>query len=284
MTAEAPRPKSTGFRVYCDESNTDGHKPHPVYGAILVSLDHILEVQREIKEWRQREDMHGELKWEKVRGGLKLKKYKSLVDLLFSLGRQRRLLQFKAIVLDTRAPEYRTFSQGDEELGFYKFYYHWLLRYFARFPVEHGCPLRVIIDERYLYKDTTDPYTLLKILLNRGIRREFQTTTDVVTKVEPLNSKRSDLLQAADVLMGAVGFHNQDFHLLPNPKKEKVELARYIALKLRLRDLKQMTHPLKEDFKIVRWYWGSGPRPRYRRRAADNPRPVNRRPIPDGLF
>ena len=32
-----------GFRVYCDESNTDSHKPHPVYGAILVALDHIRE-------------------------------------------------------------------------------------------------------------------------------------------------------------------------------------------------------------------------------------------------
>jgi len=59
-----------------------------------------------------------------------------------------------------------------------------------------------------------------------------------VKKVEPLNSKRSDLLQAADVLMGAVGFHNQDFHLRPNADKDKVELARYIAARLGRPDLK----------------------------------------------
>ena len=56
--------------------------------------------------------MRGELKWEKVHGGLRLKKYKSLVDLLFSLARQRQLLHFKAIILDRRAPEYKTYSKG----------------------------------------------------------------------------------------------------------------------------------------------------------------------------
>ena len=60
----------SGYRVYCDESNTDGRKPHPVYGAILVALDDIREVQQELADWRSREEMHGELKWEKVRGGL----------------------------------------------------------------------------------------------------------------------------------------------------------------------------------------------------------------------
>ena len=53
----------SGFRVYCDESNTDGRKRHPVYGAILVSLDDIRTVQRAIKEWRDREGIHDELKW-----------------------------------------------------------------------------------------------------------------------------------------------------------------------------------------------------------------------------
>src|SRR5215216_1541000 len=145
--------KLSGFRVYCDESNTDSHKPYPVYGAILVALDDIREVQRELADWRRREDMHGELKWEKVRGGLRLTKYKSLVDLLFSLARQRQLLHFKAIILDRHAPEYRTYSKGNDELGFYKFYYHWLLQHFVKFPIRHRCHLRVIIDERPLPKD-----------------------------------------------------------------------------------------------------------------------------------
>ena len=107
--ADAPR-KLTGYRVYCDESNTDGGKAHPVYGAILVALDDVRAVQAEIADWRQRERMHGELKWERCRGGLRLKKYKSYVDLLFHLARHRQLIQFKAIILDRRAPEYEVFT------------------------------------------------------------------------------------------------------------------------------------------------------------------------------
>jgi len=73
--------------------------------------------------------------------------------------------------------------------------------------------------------------------------------------------------------MGAIGFHCQDFHLRPGATKEKIELARYIAARLGLRDLKHETNPIKETLKIVRWHWSStGPKPRYRRRAADNPR------------
>ena len=71
----------------------------------------------------------------------------------------------------------------------------------------------------------------------------------MVTKVEPLNSKQSDLLQAADVLMGGIGFHCQDLHLKPNANKEKVELARYFAARLGICDLKHERNPIKETFK-----------------------------------
>jgi hypothetical protein len=274
--------KLSGYRVYCDESNTDGGKPHPVYGAILVSLDDLPAVQREIKDWRDREGMHSELKWESLRGGLRLKKYKSLVDLLFWLARQRQLIQFKAIILDKRAPEYRTYSKGNDEIGFYKTYYHWLLWYFAPFPLRHRCKLRVIIDDRNLPKNAKDPFTKLKFALNNGIRKELDATAvDVVTEVKPLDSNQSDLLQVADVLMGAVGYHNQDFHLKPGASKYKVELARYIAGRVGRPTLKDETSPNKEDIKIVRWHWKSrGPKPRYRRRAADNPRASSRSPNP----
>lgn len=272
--------KLSGFRVYCDESNTDGGKRHPVYGAILVALDDLPTVQREIAAWRQREGIHGELKWEKMRGGLRLKKYKSLVELLFSLARHRQLIQFKAIILDRHAPEYRIYSKGNDEIGFYKTYYHWLLWYFAKFPLRHRCKLRVIIDDRNLPKNAKDPFTKLKFALNNGIRKELDATADdVVTEVTPLDSKQSDLLQVADLLMGAVGYHSQGFHLDPKANKGKVELARYIAARVGRPDLKHETSPNKEDLKIVRWHWSSqGPKPRYRRRAADNPRHTSRRP------
>ena len=49
--AETARQLS-GYRVYRDESNTDGRKRHPVYGAIL-SRWMIRDVQRELAAWRR---------------------------------------------------------------------------------------------------------------------------------------------------------------------------------------------------------------------------------------
>jgi hypothetical protein len=134
--------------------------------------------------------------------------------------------------------------------------------------------MKVIIDNRSLPKNAKDPFTKLKFALNNGIRKELDATADdVVTEVRPLDSKQSDLLQIADLLMGAVGYHNQDCHLDPKANKHKRELARYIAGRVGRPTLKNETSPNKEDFKIVRWHWSSqGPKPRYRRRAADNPR------------
>ena len=143
-----------GFHVYCDESNTDSGKRHPIYGGILVSVNNLATVDRAIAHWRAKEQMHGELAWTKVDPG-RYAKYKSLVDLFLILCSTDRLMHFKAIVLDTGTPEYRTFSRGDKELGFYKFYYHFLLRYFAKFADRHRCQMEVIIDERPVKGDPT---------------------------------------------------------------------------------------------------------------------------------
>lgn len=274
-----PPPKLKGLRAYCDESNTDGKKTHPVYGAILIPLDNVRKVQRAITEWRQREQMHSELKWERMHGGLKLVKFKSFVDLLMTLIKRRRLMHFKAIILDRRAPAYLTYSKGSDHIGFYKFYYHGLHRHFAPFPLKHRCRLRVIIDERTIPRGVANPYIKLKYALNNGVRKDYRVKRDVIASVHPLQSKDYDLLQAADVLMGAIGYHNQDFHLRPDANKDKVELARYIAVKFALRHLKLETRPMREDLKIVRWYWPGQERQRWRRRPVDNPRHSSRRPL-----
>jgi hypothetical protein len=264
---DAPR-QIRGFHVYCDESNTDGRKQFPVYGGILIAVNNLATVQRAITDWRIREEMLREIKWNKVDRGPRLAKYTSLVDLFFMLSR-KGLMHFKAIVLDVRDPKYSAYSEDDYEVGFYKFYYHFLLSYFALFAVKHRCPMEVIIDERSV---KGDPCTVLKIVLNHGRRKHYKNapSDDVVTRLEPLGSEKSDFLQLADLLMGAIGFHCQGHHLRPDAKQAKVQLAHYIARKAALRDLTTETAYLKETFKIERWHWG--PRPPRRRK------PVRRRP------
>ena len=71
--------------------------------------------------------------------------------------------------------------------------------------------------------------------------------------VEARDSKQAVLLQLADVIMGAIGFHSSDLHLRPDARKAKVDLAAYIARKAPLRDLKQVTRYTKWNFKIERW-------------------------------
>jgi hypothetical protein len=252
-----------GFHVYCDESNTDRRKPHPVFGGILVAVNNLDTVQGEIAKWRSKEQMSGELAWTKV-GGF-YRQYRSLIDLFFVLSsKQRGLIHFKAFVLDIRTPEYRVYSKGNKDIGFYKDYYHFLLFHFAKFPYQHNCQMEVFIDERTV---NVDPYVPLKIILNSGIRKHFKVSEDLVSRVEPIASEKSDLLQLADVLMGAVGFHNMDYHLREKAKPDKVNLARYIAGRLHLYDLKQETPKYQEYFKLERWYWG--PRPPRKRRPAD---------------
>src|SRR5688500_14722831 len=114
---DSPPCQYAGLRVYCDESNSEPGKPYPVDGASMAPADHVETVRRELQQWREREQLQGEIKWNKLHGYTRLVKYTSLVDLIFSLAGPRQLLQFKAIILDRRAPEYKTYSKGNDELG-----------------------------------------------------------------------------------------------------------------------------------------------------------------------
>lgn len=245
MAKPAP-PKPDAFHVYCDESQTTAAR-YMVFGGIITATNNLQFLERAIAEWRVTQNYPRELKWTKVSNG-KYAEYVSLVDLFFALVRSRRI-HFRALVLDTHYVNYRTLSAEDRELGFYKFYYHYLLWNFAPYANVHRCDMYVFIDQR---STRANPLSVLHIVLNHAIRRDFGIT-DAVKCVEARDSKKAPLLQLADVIMGAIGFHSNDLHLRPDARKAKVDLAHYIARKVPLRDLKQVTAFPKWHFKIERW-------------------------------
>jgi len=84
-------------------------------------------------------------------------------------------------------------------------------------------------------------FATLCTILNRGIRKKYGRKADVVRNIDAVDSKACNMIQVADVLMGAVGYHYNDCHLRQGARRAKIELAEYIAGKANLLSLKQKT-------------------------------------------
>jgi hypothetical protein len=236
-------PKS--HHVYCDESQTSGQR-FVVYGGIILTANNAAAFDDVIEQWRATKNFRGELKWTKV-SKAKYRDYRTIVDMFFEHV-AGRYLHFKAMVCDRQDPAYRH-QRSDREIGFYKLYYQFLLRKFAVYADGDEHRLYVFLDQR----DTKYKLEVLKIILNRGIRKMYGRTADVVQAVEARDSKKCNVMQVADVIMGAIGFHNNDWHRQPGASKAKIELAKYVARKARLTSLKHRTAPRRVDFEI--WIW-----------------------------
>ncbi|MEN8220071.1 MAG: DUF3800 domain-containing protein [Pseudomonadota bacterium] len=92
----------------------------------------------------------------------------------------------------------------------------------------------VFLDER------SSSYSLseLKSTLNEGIRKHYGRKVDVVRNIEPISSHKSDILQLADVLMGAVGYHYNDCHQQSNAaKKELADYREIVSWRIGTRNL-----------------------------------------------
>jgi hypothetical protein len=113
-------------------------------------------------------------------------------------------------------------------------------------------------DKYIIYLDERNSsYSLktLKIVLNRGLKKKFKgkITRDIIRNIEPKNSKDSNILQVADILMGAIGYEMNLCHLRSNAKRGKVLLCEYIANKAGLMNLMQEIPYRKKDFSI--WHF-----------------------------
>lgn len=215
-----------------------------VFGGIIVSDAMLTRFHQKMQEWRGRERMTAELKWNKV-SAQKYSEYVSLVDLFFHQATQRLLL-FKSVVFDTYEIDYKTYHEGDHEIGFYKFFYQFILHKFGRHAAKGHRRLIIHFDERKTH------YSLEKfrVILNRGMRKKYNLNEDVVRAVQVVRSHDSDVIQIADVLMGAVGFQWNGLHLLPESRRAKIDLAAHIAQKAGLSSLAKQTPWGADQFEI----------------------------------
>lgn len=222
------------FLLYCDENNTQSAH-YMLIGGLWIPQECKDGLSDRLAYVRRNFNMSAEFKWTKVSRS-KLPAYYAWVDCFFDSPE----VGFRCIVIDTHLLDYRTFHKNDQELGFYKFYFQLISR-----NIEPGNLYWLYTDERNNRK--RNRLEVLRIITNRYWLKK--ANTEPLRAIEPRRSHEEDLLQLADVLLGAVGYAWNSGRDSP----AKMDLMSYIAKRLGWPSLRLATLPSVTRFNI--WHW-----------------------------
>ncbi len=179
--------------VYCDESHPDLFASRDsvfsylVIGGIWAARDNRSRFKAELHELRDKHHYGGEFKWQKASGS-KVEFYLDLVEWFFAQGDE---LRYRCVVVDKRRVDLARYHDGDQELGFYKFYYQ-LLKHWIR----PGNAYQVFVD--FKTNRRRDRLWDLRQCI------EHACVESTIPLVQAVRSEESVLIQMADFLTGAV--------------------------------------------------------------------------------
>jgi hypothetical protein len=233
------------LHVYCDESRQCKDR-YMVIGGIVINSKNVDEFNATMANFRLEQNMNSELKWSKVTNQ-KLNEYKRFVDFFFALNNTDKL-HFKCVIIDNHMVNHRKFADGDKEISFQKFYYQLLFHKF-------GCKYYMSkYDTKFIvhpdHRNTKYSLEDLRNILNNGMAKKFGYDVRPFISIEPKHSHQSEPVQLNDIILGAIGFQKNGYHLLATSRTSKIELANYIAELAGLKNLANSTGYGKHRFDI----------------------------------
>lgn len=209
------------WACYADESSITKAK-HSVVGGTVVRSDRLKFVLNGIAELRTKHKMSAELKWSKI-SNQKYDAYLDLVNFFFSM-RSRGYLAFHATTFENSKWNHRMWNENDSDIGLSKLYYQMLLHQYIR---DYGdvASLYICLDRRRSSTSLDDFHRIL----NAGASKDYKLTFGPVRVLTSKDSKKSDMLQLNDVILGAVAAHKNGRHLLNETRASKRDLANVVA-------------------------------------------------------
>lgn len=200
------------INIYCDESchlENDNHKSM-VIGGISCPISKVRDITSKIKLLKESHNLprHREIKWTRI-SPAKEKFYSELIDLFA----KENCLRFRAIkVADKTQLDHEKFNQTHND-WYYKIYYD-MLKHILQPHKDYN-----------IYIDIKDTIGCQKICKLQEIL-QHKTKNDAVgiQKIQQIRSYESEILQLADVLIGAVGYKDR-LNELGNKKNSFVKLS-----------------------------------------------------------
>ncbi|WP_419005054.1 DUF3800 domain-containing protein [Collinsella stercoris] len=202
--------------VYCDESRvtSDRSDEFMIVGAVMCPADRKRDVVGKIDRLRSFYSVQGEFGWKTVCPS-KLPFFEALVNMFFT----DPDLRFRCVVVSRTRTDFK-----DDEERFQKIYYQ-VFNKWLDVRDEH----RVFLDHRVDRRDRV--CTLRRCLINTW------RFGDAVKFVEEVESRECDLVQLADLLMGAVGYAWNGRDDMEGASEAKRAVCRTVCVNLGIRSL-----------------------------------------------
>lgn len=225
------------INIYCDESCHLEHDSSDVMilGAIACYKEDKEKIFNDIRAIKIKHNLSSwfEIKWTKVSRS-KIEFYKELVDYFFYNN-----LNFRAVIARNKKNlDHKKYNNGDYNEWYYKMYYLLLDQMIV--PTDN---YRIFID----IKDTKGGPKVEKlheILCNN----KYDFKREVLEDIKQINSKESEILQLADLFIGAVGYKNRGL----NSGDSKLEIINYIQDKYN-KNLMVSTYKNEMKFNLFVW-------------------------------
>ena len=225
------------INVYCDESchlENDGKK-YMILGCVFCKEDLVKSISNRIKEIKLDHGVNpsAEIKWTKV-SPCKFELYKDIVNFFFD----DDSLHFRGVIAPKNKLDHNRFNQTHDD-WYYKMYFETL-----SFIISPSCRYNIFVD----IKDThsSEKIDHLRDILSND-QYDFSHNT-VIKKMQPVRSHEVQLLQMADILIGAISFANEG----TGTSDAKKDLINIIQSKSGYSLLK--TTPIREEkMNLLKW-------------------------------
>lgn len=234
------------INIYCDESChlQNDLSDIMVLGAMGCDANKKIEVINDIRNIKIRNNLNSrfEIKWTKVSAG-KIDFYKELIDYFF----KNDFLFFRGLVACHKKDlDNKKYNGGDYTTWYYKMYFLLL-----NSLVYRDNEYRIFIDILDTHGGPRVKF-LKKVLCNNI----YDYKAEVIKDIYQINSKESEILQLADLLIGMIGYYNRGLFKKSKENNEfyngKVQLIDYVKEKYKI-DLGKSTDKLEKKYNLFIW-------------------------------
>ena len=202
---------STEYNFYCDESL---HLPNDkskimVLGGIWCPKENVSEINRCIREIKEKYNINHEMKWVKVSAS-KHEAYKELVKFFFD----REELHFRVLIVDNKdVINHENYNQTHDE-WYYKMYFRMLKTVLDPLAVYN------------IYMDVKDTKSKTKIMKLKEVlaNSRYDFSNQMIKNMQVIRSDEVQIMQIVDILIGAMAYHSR--HL--SAMRAKTEIIEYI--------------------------------------------------------